>query len=302
MNKFIIIPALLLLCNTFAFSQAKIDRKKVAEHLQSISVTIKSEGQYSKSEGSGVLITRKVDGRDVTFVWTCGHVVDNLRRVRSVVSEKGTSVKIVEFDDVQIVKELVESGRRVGEIKMDAKVIKYSDYDHGQDLALLMVRARDYGKDSAKFYFNKEEPIIPIGTRLFHVGSLLGQMGANSMTTGIISQVGRVEDKVEFDQTTVTAFKGSSGGGVYLENGLYVGMIARGAGEGFNLMIPIRRMREWAEENNVLWALNSDAKMPSIKEIESLPIETGGLKTTDSKKSSRELNFLIRVTPTLNEK
>ena len=229
MNKFIIVSLFLVSCGLSAFSQEKIDRKKVAEYLQSISVTIKAEGQYSKSEGSGVLITRKVDGRDVTFVWTCGHVVDNLRRVRSVVSEKGTSVKIVEFDDVQIVKELVESGRRVGEIKMDAKVIKYSDYDHGQDLALLMVRARDYGKDSAKFYFNKEEPIIPIGTRLFHVGSLLGQMGANSMTTGIISQVGRVEDKVEFDQTTVTAFKGSSGGGVYLENGLYVGMIARGA-------------------------------------------------------------------------
>ena len=99
---------------------------------------------------------------------------------------------------------------------MDAKVIKYSDYEHGQDLALLMVRAKDYGKASAKFYSNKEEPIIPIGTRLFHVGSLLGQMGANSMTTGIIAQVGRVEDKVEFDQTTVTAFPGLPGAGITL--------------------------------------------------------------------------------------
>jgi S1-C subfamily serine protease len=302
MNKYIIIPVLFLLCNTFVFSQAKVDRKKVAEYLQSISVTIKSEGQYSKSEGSGVLITRKIGDEDVTFVWTCGHVVDNLRRVRTVVNEKGASIKLVEFNDAQIVKELVESGRRVGEIKMDAKVIKYSNYDHGQDLALLMVRARNYGKDSAKFYADKDEPIIPIGTRLFHVGSLLGQMGANSMTTGIISQVGRVEDKVEFDQTTVTAFPGSSGGGVYLENGSYVGMIARGAGEGFNLMIPIRRIRGWAEENKILWALDSKIKMPTLKEIEGIPIEISGLKTEDTKKSSRELDFLIRVTPTLNEK
>ena len=79
-------------------------------------------------------------------------------------------------------------------------------------------------------------------------------------------------------------------------------MIARGAGEGFNLMIPIRRMRTWAEENKVLWALDPSIKMPTVKEIENLPIEMSGLKSTESKKSSRELNFLIRVTPTLNEK
>jgi hypothetical protein len=126
-------------------------------------------------------------------------------------------------------------------------------------------------------------------------------MGANSMTTGIISQVGRVEDKVEFDQTTVTAFPGSSGGGVYLEDGSYVGMIARGAGEGFNLMIPIRRVQDWANNNKILWAIDPKAKMPTLKEIESLSVETSGLKSNEDKKSSRELNFLIRVTPTLNE-
>ena len=52
-------------------------------------------------------------------------------------------------------------------------------------LALLMVRAKDYAKDGVDFYLKEEnDRIIPIGTDLFHVGSLLGQMGANSMTTG----------------------------------------------------------------------------------------------------------------------
>jgi S1-C subfamily serine protease len=279
-------------------SQEKVDRRKVAEYLQNISVTIKSEGEYRRSEGSGVLITRKIDGKDITFVWTCAHVVGNLRNVRTVVNEKGGSVKLVEFNDAQIVKELVESGRRVGEIKMDARVIKYSDYAHGHDLALLMVRARDYGKESAKFYLNKESPIVPIGMPLFHVGSLLGQMGANSMTTGIVSQLGRVEDKVEFDQTTVTAFPGSSGGGVYLQNGTYVGMIARGAGEGFNLMIPIRRMKAWAQENKISWALDSNVKVPSLKEISLIPIESSGARASDSikPKSKKDLNFLIKTT------
>ena len=295
MHKLLFISIVSVFSVNLIFSQAKIDRKKVASHLQDISVTIKSEGKYNKSEGSGVLITRKIGSEQVTFVWTCAHVVDNLRNVRSIVDESGSSKKIIEFDDVQIVKELVESGRRVGEIKMDAQVIKYSDYNHGHDLALLMVRAKDYGKSSASFYLDKEDTIVPIGTRLYHVGSLLGQMGANSMTTGIISQVGRVEAKVEFDQTTVTAFPGSSGGGVYLENGKYVGMIARGAGEGFNLMIPIRRMTEWAKENKVLWALDPSEKTPTLKEIKELPIESSSKSSGPIKTKKKEYKFLIRV-------
>ena len=297
MKSLFLLP-LLLFTASLVWGEAAKSRKATAQFLQDISVTIKAQGGYSRSEGSGVLITRKMGDESVTFVWTCAHVVDNLRQVRSVVNEKGASVKVVEFNDAQIVKELVESGRRVGEIKMDAKVIKYSDFEHGQDLALLMVRAKDYGKSTARFHLNKEDQIIPIGTRLFHVGSLLGQMGANSMTTGIISQVGRVEDKVEFDQTTVTAFPGSSGGGVYLEDGTYVGMIARGAGEGFNLMVPIRRMTTWAKDNNIMWALDSKLKMPTLKEIQGISVEDSGFKSTSSaKKNKKELEFLIRVYP-----
>ena len=248
-------------------------RREVSNYLQDISVTIRAEDDYQKSEGSGVLITREIEGEKVTFVWTAGHVIDHLREIRNVIVG-GTTKKLVEFDDVQIIKELVEDGRRVGEIKMDATVVKYSDADDGEDLALLMVRAKDYGKDNAKFYLSEDEPIIPIGTRLFHVGSLLGQMGANSMTSGIVSQVGRIHGKVEFDQTTVTAFPGSSGGGVFLEDGRYMGMLVRGAGEGFNLIVPVRRMKRWAEKHDIMWAIDSSIKAPSIDEIKKLPVES----------------------------
>ena len=256
--------------------------REVADHLQDVSVTIKAKARYSSSEGSGAMIIREVDGKKVTFVWTAAHVVDNLRKVRSVI-EGGAPVKIVEFDDASIVKELVEKGRRVGEMKMDAKIIKYSNAEDGHDLALLMVRAKDYAKDGVDFYLKEEnDRIIPIGTDLFHVGSLLGQMGANSMTTGIISQVGRTLDKFEYDQTTVTAFPGSSGGGVYLQNGQYVGMIVRGAGEGFNLMVPVRRMIRWAEKNDIMWAIDPKVEMPPMEEILSMQIEdTGVIRKND---------------------
>ena len=302
MNKISISLLAVMLSLPMHGEDAPKGKKQIAQHLQDISVTIIADGGYNKSDGSGDLITREIEGTKVTFVWTAAHVVDNLRNVRTVVDESGASVKIIEFDDAQIVKELVEGGRRVGEMKMDAKVIKYSDYEHGQDLALLMVRAKDYGKDGAKFYLNKEESIIPIGTQLFHVGSLLGQMGANSMTSGIISQVGRVESKVEFDQTTVTAFPGSSGGGVYLTNGTYVGMLVRGAGENFNLIVPIRRMSKWASENSLSWALDPKQKMPTFKEIEDISVESAGIKSKKSSKAKslfeKEFPFLIKTVAT----
>ena len=282
--------------------------REVADHLQDISVTIKSEGEYSRSEGSGAMIIREVGGQKVTFVWTAAHVIDNLRSVRTVINESGQPVKVVEFEDPKIVKELVEGGRRVGEIKMDARVIKYSNADTGEDLALLMVRAKDYAKSGAAFKLTTKEKdsdnIVPIGTRLFHVGSLLGQMGANSMTTGIISQVGRTLGKVEYDQTTVTAFPGSSGGGVYLTDGRYMGMLVRGAGEGFNLIVPVRRMVRWAEKNDIMWALDASVEMPSLDEIDDIPVEDSGVsakkKSSGDDKSLRSLPYLIKVTP-INE-
>ena len=59
------------------------------------------------------------------------------------------------------------------------------------------------------------------------------------------------------------AFPGSSGGGVYLTDGRYVGMIVRGAGETFNLTVPIRRMREWAKRMGVEFTLDPSLKVPT---------------------------------------
>ena len=275
---------------------------QIPTYLQDISVTIKSENRYSSSEGSGVLVVREVDGEEVTFVLTCAHVVDNLRKVKQKI-KGGMTIKKVEFDDVKIVKELVEAGRKVGEVRMDAEVIKYSDADEGEDLAVLMVKAKNYSKSTTKFHLSKEDPIIPIGTELYHVGSLLGQFGANSMTSGIMSQVGRVWNKIEFDQTTVTAFPGSSGGGVYTKDGTYVGMIVRGAGEGFNLIVPMRRIIRWTEEHDIGWLLDPSIDAPTMDEIQELPVENTseledeeGSDTRDFKDSDKH-KFLIRKLP-----
>ena len=252
-------------------------------NLQEVSVTVNT----GRSEGSGVIVTRKLktgsgEMETVNFVWTAGHVIDGLRSVRTVINADGTSRKIIEFKDAKIIKELTENGRKVGELIMSAKVIKYSDAEDGEDLALLLVRKRNFIQLGAEFY-ESDDP-VPIGTELYHVGSLLGQGGHNSMTKGIMSQVGRVldlgtGDGVVFDQTTVTAFPGSSGGGVWLTErsgdkaGRYVGMLVRGAGETFNLIVPVRRMRSWATKQHVRWAIDKDVKVPPLDKILELSIE-----------------------------
>ena len=238
----------LIVALSFGSSVFSAEKKKsTAEHLQDVSVTIRAEGSFSAGEGSGVIFTRKdSEGNLVNFVWTAAHVIDNLRTERKILVN-GSPKTLVEFKDPVVIKEIRQNGRTVGRLQMDAEVLKYSESEDGHDLALLRVRKLNFVTDTVVFYL--EDKIPALGTDLLHVGSLLGQFGANSMTDGIYSQHGRVIktlNKRIFDQTTCVAFPGSSGGGVFLkrDDPRYVGMLVRGAGEGFNLIVPVRRMVE----------------------------------------------------------
>lgn len=240
----------------------------VPEHLQEISVTVTT----NQGSGSGVIFTRvKEDGTRVNFIWTAAHVIDNLRKQREIIAPDGSKKTVVEFGDAKLVKELHEGGRIVGRLELDAEVLKYSDYTNGEDLALLRLRKPDFVKDSVAFYLEKAPPTI--GTDLYHVGSLLGQLGSNSMTSGILSQDGRILDKKVFMQASTPGMPGSSGGGIFLRDGRYVGMLVRGAGETFVLAVPIRRIREFATRAKVEWALDQSVPLPSDEEIALLSIE-----------------------------
>jgi len=304
-----------LLATTFicASTFAADVKKTAADYLQDVSVTIVSEGKFSRGEGSGVIFSRKdASGNTVNFIWTAAHVIDNLRSERKVIVN-GAPKTLVEFKDAKIVKVIRQNGRAVGQLELDAEVVKYSDADDGHDLALLKVRKLNFVDDTVKFYLEKEIP--KLGTDLWHVGSLLGQMGSNSMTDGIYSQTGRLIkslNKHVFDQTTVAAFPGSSGGGVFLKSdNKYVGMLVRGAGETFNLIVPARRMVEWATKNNIMWALDPKVKLPTDDELAKIPVEDVGAdfskenedkKALKRKEASEHFPFLLRVSEQVEKK
>lgn len=294
MSKNFMITASLILCSltpSFSFAEDTPKREKLVKHFQAVSVTIKSESRYSRGSGSGVVVTRYLKdalgkSHRVTFVWTAGHVIDNLRKVRNVIDPRtGTSRKIIEFGRPQIVKELIDTrtGQKTGEIKLDTVVLSYSDADTGEDLALLMVMDKEYIKfsESAKFYLGRKIPSI--GTPICHVGSRWGQFGAGSFSSGEISSVGRVFKDVSykvFDQTSVAASPGSSGGGMFLKwgeknAGACVGLIVRGGEDSFNFIVPVRRMKAWAKKMGLLFALDPEAKMPLLEDLKKISIDDG---------------------------
>ncbi len=269
--KYLLTIALALCVSTSALAN------EVAEKLQDASVTIKSESRFGGGgQGSGVLFTRQVGDDTISFVLTAAHVVENQRKTRTAIID-GRSTTIVEFNDVAIVQEFRQDGRRVGEVKLDCKVLRYSDADQGEDLALLQVRKKNFTTVANSVEFWDSDDIPAVGTELCHVGSLLGQFGANSYTTGVLSQIGRVfklgANGVIFDQVTTTAFPGSSGGGVFEKStGKYIGMLVRGAGEGFCFIVPHRRLHDWAEREDILWALDRSVEVPDLDALG--PIES----------------------------
>lgn len=252
--------------------------------IQDFSVTIHA----GNAQGSGEIKTR--DG--VNYVFTAGHVISHLKTSRSIIDASGSTKTVVEFLDPKIVKELVEDGRSVGRIQMDAEVICYSDSEDGEDLALLRIRKKNFIKSSVQFYLDDKIP--PVGTTLYHCGSLLGQFGSNSFTRGVMSQCGRVLYGKVYDQTTCAAFPGSSGGGVYLADGRMCGMVVRGAGETFNLIVPSRRIKEWAKKAGVEFAIDDKVPVPSEVELKKIRLDsTNNVSIVEKLKDYKEFKYLI---------
>lgn len=260
----LVVTALLL--STLAV-RASIAAQTVAQHLQDISVTVDAPGSWA----SGIIITRTNRiGEAVNFVLTAGHVITNVRRSTSV----NVTNTVVVFSDVNVVKTIVENGRCVGQISYAAKVVRYSDEDFGDDIALLEVYHRNFSQACTHFTTNLAP--VEIGTLLLHVGSFKGIVGAGSMSAGIQSQIGRITASVVFDQTTAAAYPGSSGGGVFTEDGRCVGLILRQRGEAFNLYVPYRRIVRWAVRSNLKWVIDESLPLPSDEERSKLSIDEEG--------------------------
>ena len=184
--------------------------------------------KVSRGSGSGTLVTRQVGDVTKTYVWTAGHVV------REEMQKDKT------FKTVMVYQEYRYKGKLIGESKVKAKVIAYSDPEEGEDLALLEILQDNFRPVTVSATFDLSADLQEIGTNLIHVGCTQGLY--NSVSYGVISQtdVDLLKNGKMFDQTSTMAYPGSSGGGMYLEDGKYMGMLTRGGGAGLNFVVPMR--------------------------------------------------------------
>jgi hypothetical protein len=268
----------------------------VPEYLNKISVTVRAELGYQRSEGSGTLFVREVsDGNrtvTMTFCWTAGHVVDHLRKVEETI-EGGKPTKKIVFENPKLVRELRnKDGRRTGEVVVDAKVLRFSPADK-RDLCLMLVLSEDFKAEASAEFYPEDGKLPRIGSHLNAMGSFLGGDGANSYSDGALSAHGRILFKVPFMQTTCPAYPGSSGCVVANDKGQYMAMLVRGAGSDYNLTVPVASMWKWSKINGVEWAMNP--KLPiTMKEIEALPIEGPAARAGKGDGEHKDYPFLIR--------
>jgi S1-C subfamily serine protease len=194
----------------------------------------------SVGQGSGVVIERTNDeGKTRVFVWTANHVVENDAEV--------TIVKNIRFE-----------GHRAGEASFKAKVI---GRDAKKDIALLWVDAPGSYFRAAEF---AETDPIRVGTPLTHVGNVLGEFFEDSVSVGLMSQIG-MNPGGNFpweltDQYAGEAYFGSSGGPIFRTSdkdvvGIVVGGVVQ---SGFMQFVPVRVVEIFGEQNGLYWAIRGD--------------------------------------------
>lgn len=218
------------------------------EALVNASVLVVADG----SKGSGFCYR---NGR--SYIWTAAHVVVyNLVESAAEDPETGEPVKHRSFSKLTLVQHVYKDMVKVGTTERLASVIRYADMD---DLALLVVDDDCWPTSSVTFAPADYRPRL--GEAVWHVGSMHGDPGINSLTDGVISAIGRLRENRPYDQMSVPCHPGCSGGGIFRKGdnkciALLNRTVSRDAGSGSILCRPSRAIREFAVKAKCQWAVD----------------------------------------------
>jgi hypothetical protein len=74
-------------------------------------------------------------------------------------------------------------------------------------------------------------------------------------------------------------------------------MIVRGAGETFNLIVPVRRIGDWCKRTKTEWLLDPSVPAPKIDAewLRKNEIEDNHHQPTTPSTDKKEYNFLIKI-------
>lgn len=207
---------------------------------------------------SGILISKE----DQNFALTVAHpfiIPNTVVAIRSVIDTFGDYTTHPETSVVQVTKD--PSFKDIKEKVLTVPLI----VDHENDCAVLLLKRKI---TDVKITF--EDRVLNPGETVYAVSSPFGIDGHDTITTGVVSYINREsfsEDNQKedvLDELSLIANSGSSGGGVFLQDRSYVGLLK---GIGFfdgekyplvSYMIPTRDIKKWLESNGMLWLINDD--------------------------------------------
>lgn len=267
----------MMLCGLF--SSLADDTPQTAEYLQSISVIIKTVSVG----GSGVVLTRKdsTGSNDISFVWSVGHLFEDTQTLiipvvninifnlfnssSNLFSLKTNSVNILK-SYATIYQEYSTNGEVTGTNFGLLKLIKFSPSEK-DDISLSLIDGQFFNTNSVRFDLSDRIPRI--GEKLYNLSYPYGQM---TFSEGVFSAIGKNISGYVYDQSSCVCYPGSSGGGYYTIDGLCVGLVDMVNAPSINYMIPIRKIKKWALDNHLEWAIDPSLPIPSTEELEKLTI------------------------------
>lgn len=220
----------------------------VAWEVEKMNDTINSANFIVGSGCSGTLISKEHN-----LILTNHHCIDNAIRTvtRNVTDSKGViyEKKFEELLDVDVGQRVYDKHRLVGEAKYKSQLVaRWKE----SDLALLKTRA-DLPNSIAARVFSGD--YVYRGETVYAVGNPLGLDA--TVTKGVVSSVNRMlrvswaDAEVPFIQIDSGITGGNSGGALFNDEGVLIGVPAAGArGNGhLGLAIPFFRVQEFLTEN-----------------------------------------------------
>lgn len=148
--------------------------------------------------------------------------------------------------------------------------ISIIDYDKENDLALLRINGSNF-----PYLEMGNSTLIQQGQRVYAIGSPLGL--SNTMSQGIISNISRTLDDVEYIQISVPINHGSSGGALIDEYGNVIGITSAGfntTGD-LNLAIPINKTKILKTDSTESYFVWSETCYPGFSQVLDFEIFSG---------------------------
>jgi len=254
-------------CVEFTLLSTQISTPKIqtsskvllAEKLSRVSVTVIA-GNHT---GTGIILTRHTkDGKKLHLVLTAAHVVEECR-----ITVTRAKIPQIEFKTAMVRVEDRYDGRVVRCADYPAEIIQYSNAETGRDLAVLKILDPNFPDANTEFY---ADGIPAPGTDIYHYGSMFGLSG--SFTSGVVSQVGRNLEGQLFDQVNIAAYPGSSGGGIFVEDGRCVGLVLLLRAPAVVFIVPAREIEIWSLKAGCRWLTNPSVKVDTDK-LSKWPVE-----------------------------